>query len=126
MATENHTPFDFATLARTAFATDRLPLHHVPAGASPAVAAAWDDYFQARSMGDSDAASDAVTDVACEEMNAAARRLSAARCRSLVDIAAKALFVIHAREETGELTTAESEVLASVPTDALALAGVAA
>ena len=56
-------------------------------------------------------------------MAAAARRLSATPCRSLADLAAKALFVIHAREETGELTEAEGEVLASVPADALAMAG---
>ena len=43
--------------------------------------------------------------------------------RSLADLAAKTLFVVHAREETGELTTAEGEVLASVAIDALAMAG---
>ena len=123
MATENHTPFDFAALARAAIAPPRLPLHPAPAGASPAVAAAWGDYFRARSTADSDAASDAVTNISCEEMDAAARRLSAVPCRSLADIAAKALFVIHAREETGELTEAEGGVLASVATDALAMAG---
>lgn len=123
MATENHTPFEFAALARAAVVTDRFPQHPAPAGASPAIAAAWGDYFRAKSMADSDDASDAVTDVACEEMNAAARRLSATPCRSLADLAAKTLFVIHAREETGELTTAEGEVLVSVATDALALAG---
>ena len=122
MATENHTPFDFAALARAAVATDRLPLHPAPAGASPAVAAAWGDYFRARSMADSDAASDAVTNISCDEMDAAAHRLAAIPCRSLADLAAKTLFVIHAREETGELTPAEGEVLASVVTDALAMA----
>lgn len=123
MAAENHTTYDFAALARAAIAPDRLPLHPAPAGASPAVAAAWDDYFRARDMGDSDDASDAVTNIACDEMDAAARRLAVAPCRSLADLAAKALFVIHAREETGELTKAEGEVLASVPADALAMAG---
>ena len=118
MATSDGTPFDFAALVRAAVAPFPAPL-----GASPAVAAAWADYFQARDMANADEASDAVTDLGCEEMAAAARRLATTPCRSLADVAAKALFVIHAREETGEMTAAEGEVLASVPADALALAG---
>ena len=123
MAAENHNAFDFAALARAAVAPDRLPPPPAPVGASPAVAAAWGDYFRAKSTADGDDASDAVTDIACEEMTAAARRLSAVPCRSLADLAAKTLFVIRAMEETGELTEAEGEVLASVATDALAMAG---
>ena len=62
-------------------------------------------------MGDNDGASNAVTDIAAEETDAAASRL-----------AAKALFVIYAQDEIGGLTSAEDEVRASVPADALAMA----
>lgn len=123
MATENHTPFDFAALARAAVAPARFPVHAAPAGTSPAVAAACADYFRARSVGEGDAASDAVVNLACAEMDEAARRLSAIPCRSLADLAAKALLVLHAQEEDGELTKAEGKVLASVAADALAMAG---
>ena len=102
--------------------TGRLPPHPVPAGVSPAITAAWTKYFKVRSLGDSAEASDAVEDIMVEEMDAAASRLATTRCRSLHDIAAKALFVIYAENEIGGLTSAEDEVRVSVPADVLAMA----
>ena len=94
--------------------TGHLPEHLAPAGVSPAIADVWTAYFQAFARGESDGASDAVTDIAVQEMAVAASQLAAMPCRSLPDLAAKAQLVLYAQDEIGGLTSAEDAVRTSV------------
>ena len=102
--------------------TCRTPVPPVPAGISPEIAALWTEYFQAYTKGERAGATDAVIGAAGKVMGAAASRLALTPHRSLQDIATKALFVIHAQNEIGGLTSAEDDVRASVLAAVLAMA----
>ncbi|WP_165982935.1 hypothetical protein, partial [Dankookia rubra] len=82
----------------------------------------WTEYFQAYAWGERDGATDDDIAAAGKEMEAAARRLAITPHQSLQDIAAKAQFVIYVEAEGGRLSTAESDVRASVLAAVLAMA----